>query len=274
MIVQQHNNSETNKLESHDLSFQNICVKKYAILILLVCQSTLSKYAGINPAHIAPKRKIIDAKLDANYTLKIDSSNVDPNYAALCVITKNDDIYNIWEFLSYHFKIGIGRIYLYDTGTNNWEQLDKIFELYSQFLGNGQLYYQYWNMPRSVPGKFNMQKHVYNICANDFAKKHTWLGFIDTDEFIVLRNDGINQASNIEDFLQQYEEYGGLSMNWAVFGSSGFEKHQNSTLKSYTKCYLHRNFKIFVNVRFWKALQMNVHNVEQNSLQHATLSFG
>eukprot|EP01024_Parvocaulis_polyphysoides_P059046 TRINITY_DN6374_c0_g1_i2.p1 TRINITY_DN6374_c0_g1~~TRINITY_DN6374_c0_g1_i2.p1 ORF type:complete len:209 (+),score=4.63 TRINITY_DN6374_c0_g1_i2:198-824(+) len=176
-----------NKSKFFSLSLQNIYQTKYSLLFLLFCLATLTMckranrgrtrtpkiYPGINPAYIAPKQKILDAEFDKKHILKIDTSNIDSKYAALCVITKNDNIYDVWEFLNYHFKIGIGRIYLYDTGTNNSKQLNGIFELFSEFFANGRMYYQYWNLPPSKLGVFNMQENVYNICAKDFAKGQT-----------------------------------------------------------------------------------------------------
>jgi hypothetical protein len=33
------------------------------------------------------------------------------------------------------------------------------------------------------------------------------------------------QETDINKFLQQYEQYGGLAINWIVFGSSGHKVH-------------------------------------------------
>jgi len=29
---------------------------------------------------------------------------------------------------------------------------------------------------------------IYDICVNEFKHRHAWMGFIDADEFLVLRN--------------------------------------------------------------------------------------
>eukprot|EP01023_Acetabularia_acetabulum_P026197 TRINITY_DN2491_c0_g1_i1.p1 TRINITY_DN2491_c0_g1~~TRINITY_DN2491_c0_g1_i1.p1 ORF type:complete len:385 (+),score=28.58 TRINITY_DN2491_c0_g1_i1:166-1320(+) len=251
----------------------------------------------INYNAVAPKEKTLSMQFSREYKLQIDISNIDQSYAALCVITKDDDINDTKEFLDYHFKIGIGRIYLFDTGSNNLHQL-KIFEALSKYLSDGRLFYSYWNYGPARIG-FNMQIDIYNKCAHSFAKNHVWLGFIDTDEFIVLRNPEKNfennkkrsknsyyddsskwnnfgdpyiadfskkringeEKTNIQQFLMQYEDYGALTMNWVLFGSSGHEKHQYSALKSYTKCLLHDHVKTFVNVRFWNKRISNVHYI-------------
>jgi hypothetical protein len=45
------------------------------------------------------------------------------------------------------------------------------------------------------------------------------MAFIDVDEFLVLR-DG---TSSVPALLRDYEQYGGLVVNWVMFGSSGVQ---------------------------------------------------
>jgi hypothetical protein len=46
---------------------------------------------------------------------------------------------------------------------------------------------------------------------------HALAGALDTDEFVVIR-DG---SPSLPEVLRRYEEYGGLAVNWRLFGSSG-----------------------------------------------------
>ncbi len=74
-------------------------------------------------------------------------------------------------------------------------------------------------------------------------------GFIDTDEFIILRKD-----PSLPALLKHYEEYGGLALSWTVFGTSGhINRPPGGVLASYDKCtprgaYL--RVKTIVNTRF------------------------
>jgi hypothetical protein len=43
-----------------------------------------------------------------------------------------------------------------------------------------------------------------------------WLAFIDGDEFLVFKNK--SRTHNIEEFLTDYEQYGGLAVNWCAWG--------------------------------------------------------
>jgi hypothetical protein len=59
---------------------------------------------------------------------------------------------------------------------------------------------------------------AYNDCITRFAHRHRWLAFIDMDEFIVFHEQ---PARDINTFMARYEAYGGLALNWVIFGSSG-----------------------------------------------------
>lgn len=45
-----------------------------------------------------------------------------------------------------------------------------------------------------------------------------WLAFIDADEFFVPHDES---WTTLPELLKKYETYGGLAVNWRLFGSSG-----------------------------------------------------
>ncbi len=69
-----------------------------------------------------------------------------------------------------------------------------------------------------------------------------WLGFIDVDEFIVVKPNvtqgKLEYAPDLFQFLQPYQDAGGLVVNWRMFGSSGHRSrpHQPVT-QAYTKAF-------------------------------------
>lgn len=77
------------------------------------------------------------------------------------------------------------------------------------------------------------------------------VGFIDVDEFLMLSNS----SETIDTLLRDYEGFGGLAVNWRMFGSSGHvARPPNGTLQSYTACSTPDNVqnthvKSFVNTR-------------------------
>jgi hypothetical protein len=85
---------------------------------------------------------------------------------------------------------------------------------------------------------------------------------------IARRTDGQSKR-NIPELLREYEEFGGLVVNWRVFGSSGHKtRPQNaSTLEAYTACIpdssnsQNRLVKSIVNVPHVKGISRDVHHV-------------
>ena len=85
------------------------------------------------------------------------------------------------------------------------------------------------------------------------------MAFIDADEFLVI-HDNDNSTSYISNILEQYEEYGGLAVNWIRFVSSGHIKRpKNGVLKNYCKCLpFTTQIKSIVNTKFVQSIGPNV----------------
>jgi hypothetical protein len=75
------------------------------------------------------------------------------------------------------------------------------------------------------------QMIAYGHCLKKYGSLCKWIAFIDADEFIVPKTTG-----NLPEFLSAYERFGGLGINWLVFGSNGhIEKPATSQIQSYTR---------------------------------------
>ncbi|GAB4813787.1 hypothetical protein N2152v2_000833 [Parachlorella kessleri] len=74
---------------------------------------------------------------------------------------------------------------------------------------------------------------IYHDCLHLFGRQHTWLGFVDADEYVMVM-DG---SADLPTVLRRYEGYGGLAINWRLFGSSGLlERPTRGVLQSFTAC--------------------------------------
>lgn len=110
------------------------------------------------------------------------------------------------------------------------------------------------NPPLDV-AKFSatIQGQAYSDCLRRYSNRHQFLGFIDVDEFVVLLDSSIKK---IDDLLKRYEAFGGLSLYWRIFGSSGQrEKSTKWVTSTYLKCLprtskQNTQFKSFVNTAF------------------------
>jgi len=104
------------------------------------------------------------------------------------------------------------------------------------FLHSGLVEYSYFAGRTRTQDFFRMSSQwwAYNDCATRFAHRHRWLAFIDVDEFVVLHDA---TAPDINAFMARYEAYGGLALNWLIFGSSGHKKRPpGGVLINYNKC--------------------------------------
>ena len=80
---------------------------------------------------------------------------------------------------------------------------------------------------------------------------------MDVDEFIVPEA----KNTSIPDVLKNYEQYGGLALNWLRFGTSGFNRRPpGGVLESYTKCSLNNHVKTIANLAYTVGPQPNTHS--------------
>jgi hypothetical protein len=136
-----------------------------------------------------------------------------------------------------------------------------------------------------------------------FRHRHRWLAFIDADEFIVLQepqyarpsweqqqqqqqrgghaggsNTGSSTVQDINTFLQQYEQYGGLGVNWVIFGSSGHTKRpQGGVLVNYHACLpaqqeQNTHVKIIANTKYLLTMGDDPHRVYYKDDKHWTVN--
>jgi hypothetical protein len=128
---------------------------------------------------------------------------------------KNDEAALI-ENIKYHTLIGVDHFIIYDNLSAR--------PLSIALRGLPNVTCHVWENRETYS-----QARCYDVCLSTYRNQFKWIGFIDTDEFIVIK-DG---SKSIKDFLKSYEQYGGLGINWKCFGSSGHIQKQQSIIESY-----------------------------------------
>jgi hypothetical protein len=118
-------------------------------------------------------------------------------YLIANTLVRDDERY-LDEWIDYHSALGVEHFVIYDHKSvvpvvNRWG--DKVTVI-----------------RRDVPD-FDAPLS-YNQTLKDF--KSVWLATFDMDEFIVL-----HKHKSIPDLLENYKAYGGLALNWLIYGSSG-----------------------------------------------------
>ena len=115
---------------------------------------------------------------------------------AIVSCAKNEDR-TIQEWINYHIKLGIDRIFIYQ---NDWTcnlQHHKLTKL-------------------RCDGKNIQPKAINDWIESRYSYEFDYAAFIDCDEFIVL-----HKHKNISDFLSEFNPVIGISINWCMFGSGG-----------------------------------------------------
>ena len=132
-------------------------------------------------------------------------------HVSIAAIFQNEAPY-LQEWIEYHKLIGVKHFYLY----NNLS-VDNFEEVLQPYVESGEVELF------DIPVKLNDVKlqSKWQIAAYDHALKLSrdqakWLACIDIDEFIVLK-----KADNLYKFLRNYENAGGPTIHWVMFGTSG-----------------------------------------------------
>ncbi|KAL3152497.1 hypothetical protein ABBQ32_001532 [Trebouxia sp. C0010 RCD-2024] len=151
----------------------------------------------------------------------------DSQYFALCVAAKDQHL-DIDEWVVHHQKLGAGRIYVYDDNSD-----PPMRDQLQRHIQSGLVDYHFIGRDNHTTIE-RPQLWVYNECIQQYRNRHKFIAFIDVDEFLFLRDPSF---ASMPALLRQYEDYGGLAVNWILFGSSGhIHRPKGGTLANYWKC--------------------------------------
>jgi len=132
-----------------------------------------------------------------------------------------DEAPYLYEWVVYHLLIGVDHFYLY-----NHLSKDNYLEILRPFIEKGIVTLGHHN--EETAPKFLKYKH----CIENYKNESRWIGFIDLDEFIMLKT----KQQNISNFLENYESYNGVGLCWLYFGANGLEKKDDRmVLERFTK---------------------------------------
>lgn len=131
-------------------------------------------------------------------------------YVSICSVFKNEAPY-LKEWIEFHRLVGVEHFYLYD---NNSE--DSPLEVLQPYIDQKVVEYRPWHVHyKNTPEWLTIQCCAFNDCLAKSGWESRWIAFLDIDEFLfpVVKN-------NLVEFLSAYEPYGGVAVNWVVYGTS------------------------------------------------------
>ncbi|NIQ17113.1 MAG: glycosyltransferase family 92 protein [Candidatus Dadabacteria bacterium] len=153
----------------------------------------------------------------------------------LAFVTYFNDYEINWipEFIHYHLVVGVEHFYFYymqeDPSIGN--------KLLKPYTDKGVVTLTH------LPTKnvYNRWRESYALARSNAINEYNWLGFIDTDEFVLPR-----AKDTIPEILEDYKQHDGLTINWRCF--SPLEQTPKSQLKEiiYYKKNLNKHVKCIV----------------------------
>lgn len=195
----------------------------------------------------------------------------------MCLVAKDE--LDVADWVDYHhLRLGVTKFYVFDHGSN-----PRLSAQLGRHIAAGLVTYEYTpyhldNLLRLVMSRPNPQTDLYDRCLRLYKDRHRFMAFLDADEFIVLRNSRGNassspsspssSSSSLAMLLDEYSQFGGLALNWMVFGSSGLatrpgEDHGGGgvggSVAHYNACFPSVHIKTIVNTQHVLRSSQNPH---------------
>ncbi len=141
----------------------------------------------------------VEAKTEKKYDLVI------------CAIFKDEELF-LKEWIEYHKLVGVQHFYLYDNGST-----DRSLEILKPYIKSKEVDLISWKRESRNQNEYNFKVQIpaYKHALEISKKKAKWAAFIDIDEFICPV-----KQKNLRDVLEDYTQYGGLAINWQIYGTS------------------------------------------------------
>lgn len=156
----------------------------------------------------------------------------DEEYMAICMAVK-DQAMDLPEFFThYYFHHGIRRFYIFDDGT------DPPLSSASYPIPSSAITWVYFqpHIQSDHLGERNgIQEKYYTGCVKMFGDRHTWMGFLDADEFLEMTG-----GETLSDFLHEWalnDTVGAVGVNWLVHSSAGLlTRPEEGPRKAFDRC--------------------------------------
>ncbi len=150
---------------------------------------------------------------------------------AVCAIFRDEAPF-LREWIEFHKLQGVGHFFLYDN--NSTDDFRTVLEPH---LCAGEVTLVDWPH-RYAPHAWGadwleIQSGAYTDCLERFGHDTRWLACIDIDEFLFCPG-----GEPLPAFLDGYRDFGGLCVNWLLFGTSGYETFSPGKLmiEELTRC--------------------------------------
>jgi len=132
-------------------------------------------------------------------------------YLSACTIYRDAASY-LAEWIEFHRLMGVERFFLYDNGSADGHR-----EVLAPYVDDGTAVVHDWPMPFVGDGGRGLAlRHAFDHCLRAHREDSRWIAFLDIDEFLFSPG-----GDPLPRLLPDYEEYPGLCVSRAEFGTSG-----------------------------------------------------
>jgi len=142
---------------------------------------------------------------------------------SVCAIGKDENLY-IREWVEWYKNLGITKIFLYDNNDLDGERFEDVIY---DYIENG--FVEIINRRGKVKNivglqdPISVQGEAYHDCYYNNYKNNDWLLFFDIDEFLSIDY----KYNNIFEFLNDFNEYDGIKVQWRMYGDNGNLYYEN-----------------------------------------------
>ncbi|RDL37284.1 uncharacterized protein BP5553_04717 [Venustampulla echinocandica] len=183
------------------------------------------------PPSVYPTTSVIDDAANANEWPEDEIPDTndpadDEEYVAICLAAK-DQSHDLPEWLTHHYHhIGIRRFYIMDDGSN------PALSSFEYGIPKSALTFHYQDPATRTAWQ---QLAFYSECNSWYGSNHTWIAYIDTDEFLEITAPNETLVSILKGFDPD-KTVGALGVNWKTHTSAGILTRPESARKSFTTC--------------------------------------
>ncbi|KAG4097231.1 hypothetical protein H8356DRAFT_426419 [Neocallimastix lanati (nom. inval.)] len=173
--------------------------------------------------------KYLKTEKKNNKSTVIDNNK--PLRITLCAIGRDENLY-IREWVEWYKNLGVNKIVLYD---NNKVDGEKFEDVINDYIING--FVKVINRrgivktnkeigPKEIKEKKSVQAESYHDCYYNNYKNNDWIFFFDIDEFLSIES----KYNDIYEFLNDFNKYDGIRVQWRVYGDNGYLHYENKTV--------------------------------------------
>ncbi|KAF6222125.1 hypothetical protein HO133_001211 [Letharia lupina] len=185
----------------------------------------------------------------------------DEEYISICMAVKNQHVDLLEWFPHYYYHHGIRRFYVMDDGSQ-----PPISILPDYGIPRSAITFVYIPRTPIEERPEPMHHHIYgDMCIKDYGKRHTWMGFLDADEFLEMRN-----GQTLMQWLHDWEHndtVGAVAAQWLTHNSAGLlTRPEGGARKNFDKCVVNdpngenKHVKMFVRTELFQQVN-NVHHI-------------